>query len=138
MLASVLISFVSLVLFVYWFRYTCVFLLQNRADGKFALAVAAANRLSFLEVRQRLSFVQASSAMDELQSALERDYQILHYLLEHSSGQGYHSLERRLMTLDYKLMRLWYRLVRRSSTNQARLALEEMSGILGYFAQQLA
>ena len=137
MLASALISVVSLVLLVYWFRYTCLLLLQNREDRAFASSVASANRLSFMEVREQLHSVSAALPLEELHMALDRDYRVLRYLLEHSAGLDIPSIERQLLILDYHLMQLKYRLVKNSSAEQARKTLSEVSGILEYFAQKM-
>lgn len=137
MLASALISVVSLVLLVYWFRYTCLLLLQNHEDRAFASSVASANRLSFTDVREQLHSGAAALPLEELHASLDRDYRVLRYLLEHSAGLDIPSIERQLLILDYHLMQMKYRLVRKSSAEQARKTLCEVSGILEYFAQKM-
>ncbi len=137
MLASTLISLVSLVLLVYWFRYTCLLLLHSRMECASATLVASANRLSFLTVREQLLSGGLELPLDEFQRALDRDYRVLRYLLEHSAGLEISSLERQLLAMDYQLMQLRYRLTRNTSRDQASKALCEISGILGYFAQKM-
>jgi hypothetical protein len=137
MLASILIIVVSLVLFVYWFRYTCLLLLHGDTTLERAGIVARANRLSFLEVRAALEQEPAGAALEPLYHSLERDYCILLYLLEHSAGLDLPALERRLLVLDYRLMQLWYKVVRGSSVARANQALLEMSDVLSYFSQKM-
>lgn len=137
MLASALIAVISLVFFVYWFRYTCVLLLHSSDRRVFALSVASANRLSFVGIHEQLVSGAEDLRLDELERTLDRDYRVLRYLLEHSAGLDVSMVERRLLGMDYRLMRCWYRLVRNSSARQARKALCEMSGILGYFAEKM-
>lgn len=137
MLASTLIAAVSSVLLVYWFRYTCLLLLQNHEDRAHASSVAFANRLAFPQVQERLRSTGAALPLDELQTALARDYRVLRYLLEHSAGLDIPSIERRMLILDYHLMQIKYRMVRRTSAEQARKTLCEVSGIMEYFAGKM-
>ena len=137
MFASALILIVSLVLFAYWFRYTCILLLNARSQEDYAPRVAAANGLSFLDVYENLRSAQNGLALDALHRSLDRDYRVLCYLLQHASGLKIGLAERRLLLCDYAVMRLWYRVVRRFSCPRARLALEECSQILAYLAHQM-
>jgi len=137
MLASVLIIAVSLVLLLYWFRYTCLLLLQTNPVTHYAGQVARANRLGFLEVQSALKSGVGDPALDQLHSALENDYRILLYLLQHSTGLDIPALEQRMLAADYRVMRAWYRLARRSSPEGARHALLEMSSVLAYFSQKM-
>jgi hypothetical protein len=135
MLASALILAFSVVLFVYWFRYTCLLVLSAKSGEQYAEQVAAANRLSFPDVQEKL---RAQSAdLDRLREMLEMDYRILQYLREHAAGFGMRSFEQRMLAFDYRLMQLWYRLMRKKSAGQARGALEEMARIVGYFAHKM-
>ena len=137
MLASVLIIAVSLVLFVYWFRYTCLLLLNSDAVSERAGIVARANRLTFPDVRTALQGELAGAALETLYGSLEKDYRILLYLLEHSAGIDLPSVEQKLLVLDYRLMQAWYKLVRGSSATRARQALLEMSSVLACLSQQM-
>lgn len=137
MVASVLISAVSLILLVYWFRYSCLLLLSANPVDKQAAAVARANRLGFLDVQQTLAAVPGSGALDDLYRALDSDHRILAYLLENTTGLDMPGVERSMLMLDYRLMRLGYRIVRRSSPDFARKALLEMSQVLGCFSQKM-
>lgn len=137
MVASVLIMAVSLLLLVYWFRYTCLLLLNTGAPTEQILAVARANRLGFIEARKALEGETAGAALDAVYASLDNDYRILLYLLEHSAGLDLPVMEQRMLVMDYRLIQIWYRLVRRSSASRARQALVEMSSVLGYFSQKM-
>src|ERR1035441_6122551 len=120
MIASVLIIVFSLVLFVYWFRYSCLLLLRSRADQPGEVA----GRFNCANVQQGL---KAGLDLDPLHQSLERDYRVLTYLLEHAAGLELEQLEYRLLVLDYKLMQGWYRLTKSAAPQQARRALAEMA-----------
>src|ERR1035441_3517870 len=123
MIASVLIIVFSLVLFVYWFRYSCLLLLRSRADQP----AVVAERFNCASVQQG---VKAVMDLDPLHQSLERDYRVLTYLLEHAAGLELEQLEYRLLVLDYKVMQSWYRLTKSAAPRQARGALAEMADIL--------
>jgi hypothetical protein len=124
MLASVLIIVFSVVLFVYWFRYSCILLLRSRADQP----LAAVDRFNYAHVQECL---KTGMELDPLHRSLERDYKVLTYLLEHAAGLELEQLEYRLLVLDYKMMQGWYRLTKSAAPQQARRALAEMADILG-------
>ncbi len=131
MLASVLITAVSVVLLCYWFRYSCLLLIRNRSEQATG---PVDSRFSFGEVRDRL---QTALDLDPLRGSLERDYRIVTYMLHHAGGLEAQSLEDRLLQLDYKLMRGWYALTRSAAPQQARRALSEMAAIVACLAQKM-
>jgi hypothetical protein len=123
MIASVLIIAFSLVLFAYWFRYSCLLLIRRGAD----LPAAAADRFNYTSVQQGL---RAGLELDPLRRSLDRDYRVLTYLLDHAAGLEVERLEYRLLVLDYKVMQGWYRLTKWASPRQAGRALAEMADVL--------
>jgi len=129
MLAGILIIFVSAALLLYWFRYTCVLLLRDEAAQQYS-----GSQFSFREVQSRLS---AGEILDPLHAALQRDYQVLTFLLQHASGLGLESLEDRLLVLDYELMRMWYRVTSLAAPSQARKALSEMASVIAVLAGKM-
>lgn len=132
MLASILIIVCSLVLLVYWFRYSCLLLIRShQVPPEPALA---ASRFRLHEVQNGLKL---GEALDPLHEALRRDYQLLMYLVEHASGLGLESFEERLLVLDYRIMQRWYGLVRALFPTQARQTLSEMASILAILADHL-
>ena len=130
MVASVLISAVSVVLLGYWFRYSCLLLIRTH-QGQ---SVDVPAPLSLLDVRQRLN---TESDLDPLLRSLERDYRVVTYLLQHSSALGAPTLEDRLLRLDYKLMQVWYSLTRTIAPQQARRAVLEMAAVLSCLTQRM-
>jgi hypothetical protein len=73
--------------------------------------------------------------LDRLHQSLDHDYRILTELLPNATGTN--SIKRRMLTADYGLMQMCYRLTRSSRKPLARKALGEMSAILGYFAAEI-
>jgi len=131
MLASVLIIVFSVVLFAYWFRYSCILLLRNSAAPATSPVDA---RFRFIQVQESL---KSDLELDPLHKSLQRDYQILCYLLRHAAGLELASFEDRILVLDYKVMQAWYRLTRTAAPAQARRALVEMSEVLGILVRRL-
>lgn len=125
----------SALLFVLWFRYTCLLILSAKTANNYAGDVAAANQLGFLDVQTRLREV-SSVDLDPLHRALERDYSLITYLLKnaaHSSSEE-SSLETRMLEMYYGLMSAWYRAIKPISADAARSALEQMSSVVEHFA----
>jgi hypothetical protein len=116
MLASVLITVVSLGLLGYWFRYTCILLLRSHGE--------------------RLA-IQAEGEADLLRQSLERDYRMLTYLYRHGAALGDQSLEERILIFDFKVMRVWHRLTRSAAPRQAHNALAEMAAVVAFLGQRL-
>jgi hypothetical protein len=123
MIASLLIIGFSIGLLAYWFRYSCALLLRNAAE----LHVVADTRFSIGEVQRRL---EGGEDLDPLQRSLNRDYQVLTYLVEHASGLELATIEDRLLVVDYRLMQWGYSLTRTFFPSHARQALSEMASIL--------
>jgi hypothetical protein len=135
MLASILIIAISGVLFVYWFRYTCILILSTKTSKDYARQVAAANRLEFVEVQGALSG-SGGVELDPLARALDRDYAIVNQLLEQTAGleMGGATMEHHMLRLNFHAMQAWYRVSRRVSESSARSALHEMALVVGHFA----
>jgi hypothetical protein len=135
--ASIFIIASSSALLVYWFRYTCALVLGQNRNADYALKVASTIRLNFPQTELALQAEPRPPALDRLYECLEHDYRILTDLLSDAAGNN--SIERRLLTIDFKMMRIWYGLTKNSrNLPQARSALSEMSSILGYFAAEIA
>ncbi|MFB3828846.1 MAG: hypothetical protein ACE15B_18905 [Bryobacteraceae bacterium] len=96
--------------------------------------MAERNRLNFVNVRRE---VPLAGDLDALERALDKDYRLLFYLLEHSAGLDVSAVERQMLALDYRVMRFWYKAVRNTHTEGARKALIEMSEVLSYFASKM-
>jgi hypothetical protein len=126
MLASMLIIAASLVMLLYWFRYTCLLLL-HQSPG--TLSTKSEKGLSHLHLKD--------PAPDPLQRALDRDYAVLTYLLRHAASLNLNPVEQHLLTTDYRFLRLWYRLIRPLSPAQAHKALHEMSQIVCFLDRRI-
>lgn len=61
MLASIIIIAVSAALFVYWFRYSCVLILNTETIQNYAAEVAQSKELNFLEVQRAFAQEGGSS-----------------------------------------------------------------------------
>ena len=127
MLSGILIISFSLVLFLYWLRYSCVLLLdtytKRRTEGSTVPDVTS----SLADVYSRLL---TGEALDPIRASLDRDYRVLAYLLQHASGMEMASIEDRLLVLDYRLMKLVYAVTRTAAPERARRALGEMASVL--------
>jgi len=132
-LTSGLIIAISVILFVYWLRYSCVLLLRN-AQERSQLANAADERFSIASVLHRL---RTESDLSALERDLERDYHVVRYLIEHTADLELASIENKLLVLDYKLMRVWSRLTRTLAPVQSRKALSEMATVLQVLVAQI-
>jgi hypothetical protein len=131
MVASVLIIVISIALFGYWFRYSCLLLIRNST----AISLAPADpRFHLAQVQEDL---RNARELDPLHSLLQRDYQVLSYLLRHAAGLELDSFEDRILVLDYKLMQTWYRITRTAAPRHAHRALVEMSEVLGVLVHHM-
>jgi hypothetical protein len=135
MLSIGLIILFSVVLFVYWFRYSCLLILQNRTISSTQYASSAA--LSSPSVQERLKSPESINTLDQLHRDLSNDYRIICFLLRCSVENDVDAIERRLLMLDYWILQAWYSVSRRAAPLQARRALEEMSTIVTYFASSV-
>jgi hypothetical protein len=133
MLESTLIIGFSLVLLIYWFRYSCVLLLKNSRQTA-SSGTQQDPRFSFGDVQKRLA---TDKDLDPLHQSLRRDYEVFIYLVEHASGLKLESIEDRLLVLDLKVMQGWYRLTRVMFPSQARRALCEMASVLDVLVRRM-
>jgi hypothetical protein len=134
MVAGILIIAFSLTLLVYWFRYSCKLILRSQAESIQPQTARVDSRFAFAEVQERL---KAGGSLESLQASLDRDYQVLVYLIEHAAGLELATLEDRLLMLDYRIMQSAYRITRILAPEQARRALGEMANVIGILAHHL-
>ncbi len=134
MIASFLIIGCSVLLLAYWFRYSCILLLRSQAERAASASAVPDIKFCFAEVQARL---QTSEVLDPLHLSLQRDYEILIYLLRHAAGLSLESFEDHLLVLDYKVMQWWYSLTRIAAPRQARQALYEMASVLSVLARKM-
>jgi hypothetical protein len=133
MITSVLIIVISALLLVYWLRYSCVLLLRNAQEHTEAETVGD-ERFNIAVVMELL---KTETDLAPLERALERDYKVVTYLIEHAADLELASIENKLLVLDYKLMRVWSRLTRTVAPQQSRKALSEMASVLKVLVGQM-
>jgi hypothetical protein len=136
MIGSVLVLVISAVLFVYWFRYVCLLMLQTKPVVDYTSEVVAANGLSLPDVLARLQEQVGDAQLATFRESLDRDYRLLAGLLSRTAEfqVGGCPLEDRLLMIDYAIVRVWYAVARRLSHSRAQQALTEMAEIVGHFA----
>ena len=130
MFVGTLIVVISTLLLAYWFRYSCLLVMRNCAEETTSEESVRAGELQ--------AKLREASDLDPVQIALDRDYAVLVYLVQHAAGLELQSIEDRLLMLDYKVMRLWYRVARLAAPDQAREALSEMVSVVGILSSRLA
>jgi hypothetical protein len=134
MVETILILTFSVALFAYWLRYTILLLLSEEQVGEHSTVIS---QLSVLEVREALRQPVVDIPLDRLHRALDKDYRMLCFLLNHASDMEPRPAAHHLLMLDYRIMHLWFCLTRNASARQARRALDEMAGVLTYIAYKM-
>ena len=86
LLMCILIVIISFELFLYWFRYTCLWILAQNSSANYALKVADTIRLSFPTVQQALRTEVQRPELDRLHQSLDHDCQVLTKLLNQAGG----------------------------------------------------
>jgi hypothetical protein len=132
MITSIFTIAISVVLLGYWLRYSCLMLLRSAREH--VEMPTADERFSVSSVLERL---KTENDLALLERALERDYHVVTYLIEHAADLELASIENRLLVLDYKLMRLWSRVTRSAAPQQSRRALSEMATVLSVLVGQM-
>jgi hypothetical protein len=132
MISGILIISLSVLLFVYWFRYSCLLLLRSGLERS-----AVATEDDRFNVARVLEGLKSNGELGSLERALQRDYHVLTYLIEHAADLELASVENRILLFDYKLMRLWSHLTRTAAPEQSRRALSEMASILGVLVRKM-
>jgi hypothetical protein len=122
-------------MFLYWFRYLCRLILSTCSLEDRRASVASANQLSFLEIQGALGGA-ARESLDSMRQSLTRDYAVVSDMRRSSTCQDENSspVEDLMLRIDFNLLSLWYAATKRVSTQKARVALNEMTQIVGHFA----
>lgn len=131
MIVNSIIIVVSLALFAYWFRYSCLLILSAQTSRDFAEQVVASMRLS---VSRSLDVLRegAEVPLELISADLNRDYARVSVLLRDvdEAEAPLTPIEQSLLQVDYRLMRLYSSLCMAVSPRRARLALIEMGSIV--------
>lgn len=138
MVAGILVVLLTALLFAYWFRYTCILILSARTVRNYSRLVAEANGLTFLHSRTVLNELDRPR-LDAVRQSLDRDFALVTYLLKHGGGFSVagHSFDHFMLRLDYRLLSLWYQVVRTLSTGLARQSLLEMTNVISHLANAM-
>lgn len=130
MISSIIIIAVSTALFLYWFRYTCLLILDTSTNRNYSVDVAQAKQLSFAGVSPDLLATAASSDLASIQFSLDREYRVVTSLLRQMGevNVGGNTLEHAMLRVDFRIMDLVYRV------SKSRNALAEMSQVVTHFA----
>jgi hypothetical protein len=104
-------------------------LLRARHEPALVARVAEANGLNLLGVQDQLRSSDAGN-WQAVERALDHDYEILAFLLEHAAELGGSRLERSVLAIDFRVLQVWYRLVRTAAPENAHAALTEMAAVL--------
>ena len=129
-------TFGSVLLFGYWFRYTCILILSTKTIRDHASSLAAAHQLSFLQVQSQLREC-SSASLARLHDALDRDYAIVMRLLAQKRSSAQSGMESWMLQMNYRLMGAWARVSSRFSPAAACRALDEMSQVVAHFANAM-
>jgi hypothetical protein len=125
----------SMILFGYWFRYTCLLILSAKTTRDYAGEVAVANHMSFLEVQAALR-ASGPVELDTLHASLDRDYALVTNLIQNAGGDEFH-VEDRMLKMNYSFARLLFKTVGKLSPDVAKHALDEMSTVISHFANAM-
>jgi hypothetical protein len=134
MFASVSIIVLCSALLAYWFRYSCILLLRNSTEQAGAVSLAMQGTFKCGAIQEGL---QNGEPLDPLHKLLAADYQVLTYIVRHSSRVKLESFEERLLVWDYKVMQFWYGVTKTAAPEQAREALREMATVLTVLSSRI-
>ena len=167
MIGIVVAAFVvasSICLLSYWFRYACLLIIarhptnfemvQENRFSPFSIRrmlrrrsvvnidrvceLAVANQLSFPEI-QALLRDSSDVDLEHLRESLDRDYAAVIHLLNRGRDRlAAARYELFILASNYRLLKALYFVQRRCLAQDARDTLEEMSWVVGHFADCLA
>ncbi|MBL8226855.1 MAG: hypothetical protein JNL98_00195 [Bryobacterales bacterium] len=140
MFASIIIISFSVLLFLYWFRYSCLLILSTKTTRDYTTEVAKANQLELPRIQASLQSAVPAEGMERLRDSLDRDYRLMTSLLRHAAEfeLGGVSIEERMLMIDFQVMRVSYAAAcRLSQFTFAQKALEEMADIVSHFANAM-
>ena len=135
-------TFITLIvagLLIYGFRLLCRLLLKNTTGRNYSGQIASANQLMFVRAKALLDrdvAVLAPEQLDKLEASLDRDYRVVTYLLEHAAEVLDVRPQRFMLTADFHLMRVWYRVIRSVSRTMAKMVVLEMALIVAHLAHE--
>ena len=134
LIATIIITAASVLLFGYWFRYTCMLILSAKTSRDYVREVAAFNELNFGGVQAQLQV--GTSDLERLRQALDSDFAVLSRMMEQTKHLSMDdaAVEQKMLQLHYQASRIWFGLASRLSPSSGRKTLEEMANVVGHFA----
>ena len=81
LVTTIIITASSVLLFGYWFRYTCLLILSAKTTRDFASEIAT-GQSTWVSWKSKLSCVPTPANLDTLRDALDRDYAVLNGLMK--------------------------------------------------------
>jgi hypothetical protein len=133
-IVTVIISVSAILLFCYWFRYTCLLILSAATPRDYATSFAQSYQLGFQNAQLQLS--QGVADLGQWKATLDHDYAVLARLLNQAENTE-EGIERRMLAIHYRLAAIAYRFSSSFSTSVAHRMLEEMCMVVAYFANSL-
>ena len=135
---SLILIGLSLALFAYWFRYSCLLILRTQTAEDFSRDVCRANGLSFDLVKGQIES-ESNANLRALYESLDRDYRIVSQLLDQASMQSQNDnvLETKLLSANFRVTQVWFRVSHKLGLKSSISALEEMAETISHFANSL-
>lgn len=131
---SVILIGLSIALFAYWFRYSCILILRTQTAEDYAGEVCRDNGLSFDLVKRQIER-ENNANLDTLYRSLERDYVIVNQLMDQvNAAAGDNMLEVKLLRANFRVTQAWFRLSHTLGLRSSVSALEEMADTISHFA----
>lgn len=135
MTVAIIVGTASLVLLVYWFRYTSLLILSTKTSQDFSYDIAHAHELQFHEMRASLTTEVPSVRLATLLSGIDHDYRLVSALLRNvDANESRANLEDVILRIDFAGLKLAYRLAQPFNQNIARQALKEMADVVAHLA----
>jgi|LNFM01.1.fsa_nt_gb hypothetical protein len=138
MITSIVIIILSMAMFVYWFRYSCLLILESRLSEEEAKQGGESQDPTVAWLEVQLAHASTPSELDRVRMSLDRDLRVVQNLARSCSELQVAgtSLESRLLMIDYRMMQVWFAATRPFAGPKAQNALREMSRIVGYLAAE--
>jgi hypothetical protein len=132
---SLILIGLSLALFAYWFRYSCLLILRTQTAEDYSREVCRANGLSFDLVKGQIE-AASNPNLSALYESLERDYRVVSQLLDQVSMQSQQDnvLETKLLRANFRATQAWFLVSHKLGLKSSASALEEMAETIGHFA----
>jgi hypothetical protein len=132
-IATIVITFGSLAMFAYWFRYSCLLILSARTSRDYAASIAELHQLAFAAAQSSVR-VATWEDLPALKDSLDRDRYVLARLLEQRSGSDDAGVENQMLHAYYSVMKFTCSISQAFSPAAARHALAQMAEVLAHFA----